>query len=157
MSENDNSNPMTSRHGLSQDAQGRWWEMLSPTQQLTGQTLNKAKKTSRCHGNIKLQRFKRKSRKRGLTKDQIDELIQRRNVLYPTQGNDSSVTSNENNPNRTIKKIKKDKTSKKRKRSHVSNRNDQDVMKSLSQISISRPSKRKRKDYDKSSIHNDQR
>ena len=31
-------------HGLSQDAQGRWWELLSPTQVLTGEALKLTKK-----------------------------------------------------------------------------------------------------------------
>ena len=143
--------------GLLQDTHDGWYGMLSPIQQLTEQTFTKAKKKPTCHGNIKLQRFKRKCRKREPTEDQINELIQRRNTPHSRQHNDSLVTLNENNPNRSIKIVKTSKTSEKRKRSNVSNRNGLDVMKSLSQISISQPSKKKRKDEDKSTVHDDQK
>ena len=71
-------------NGLVQDAQGRWWEMLSPTQVFAEQAQNnivvvEKKKKSKCHGNRKLQHFKRKCRARGLTEEQIANLIQERN------------------------------------------------------------------------------
>ena len=64
MSQTNNTCFITLQHGLSQDAQGRWWKMLSPTQVLTGQTSEVVKKKSKCHGNRELQHFKRKCRAR---------------------------------------------------------------------------------------------
>ena len=85
--------------GLSQDAHGRWWEILSPTQVLTGgrggeqqqQKIVKRKK-KKCHGNTKLQHFKRKCRARGLTKDEITRLIRERNQkTYERLANDETT------------------------------------------------------------------
>ena len=73
------------------------------------------------------------------------------------QGNDSLVISNDDNLSKSIKKRKKSKASKNRKRFNVAIPHSHDVMKSLSQISISRPSKKKRINEDKSPIHDDQR
>jgi hypothetical protein len=77
-------NQLHSNGGLPQDAQGRWWEMLSPTQVFTGeqqqqqqQQIIKIKK--KCHGNRKLQHFKRKCRAHSLTEEEITTLINKRN------------------------------------------------------------------------------
>ena len=70
-------------HGrVVQDAQGRRWKLLSPTQMLTGEQQQHAQvvnKKRKCHGNRKLQHFKRKCRVRGLTQKQITVLIDKRN------------------------------------------------------------------------------
>ncbi len=64
-------------------AQGRWWELLSPTQVLTGeeelQQQETVKKKRKCNGNRKLQHFKRKCRARGLNEEKITTLIHERN------------------------------------------------------------------------------
>jgi hypothetical protein len=85
--------------GLSQDAQGPWWEMLSPTQVLTGeqqqQQIVKAKK-KKCRGNRKLQHYKRKWRARGLTEEEITTLIRKRNTTISEQLlNDKTTTIHE--------------------------------------------------------------
>ncbi|CAF3440752.1 unnamed protein product, partial [Rotaria sp. Silwood2] len=54
----------------SQDAQGRWYDLLSPTQVLTGQeqittTTTISKKRKKQSRNRKLQRHSRKLRKQG--------------------------------------------------------------------------------------------
>ncbi|CAF0911704.1 unnamed protein product [Rotaria sordida] len=142
---------------LAPDVQVILLRMLSSTEELTGSTLNIIKKTSRHHGNVKLQRFKRKWRKRGLNEDQINELINERNASHVTEDTTNLITDNENNHNKKVSKINTSITSNKRKRFNVSNRNRRDMMKSLSQITISRPSKKKRKDGDKFTNNNDQR
>lgn len=71
----------------SHDAQGRWWEMLSPTQVLTAcppptvssvMVRKQKKRKSKGHGNRRLYHFKRKCRVRGLTEEAIQVLIQAR-------------------------------------------------------------------------------
>jgi hypothetical protein len=65
------------------DIQDRCWEMLPPTQphppreQQSASKIKEKKKT--CHGNRKLQHFKRKCRARGLIEEQITTRIQNRN------------------------------------------------------------------------------
>ena len=84
-------------HDSLQDAQGNWWEMLSSTQVLTGQAPNVNNKSmkSKCHGNRKLQRFKRKCRLRGLNEEQITVLIQNRNhtILEQTSNHPTTTTT----------------------------------------------------------------
>ena len=115
-------------HGLSKDAQGRWWELLSPTQVLTGEALKMTKKRSKCHGNCKLQHFKRKCRARGLNEEQIA-------VLINTQ-NDTVCVNSLNNQTKQAFKRKRDLS-----QHGLSNSS----MKSLSQLSISQPSTKKTK------------
>lgn len=70
MSQNNYDDNATLQSGSAQDAQGRWWEMLSPTQVLTGQESNahpgqkkQEKKSKKCHGNRKEQHKRRKLRR----------------------------------------------------------------------------------------------
>jgi hypothetical protein len=60
---------------LLQGAQSHPCEVSSPSQMLSGEIPNFIKKKSKCHGNRKLQHFKRKYRARGLNKKQIPTLI----------------------------------------------------------------------------------
>ncbi|CAF4772269.1 unnamed protein product, partial [Rotaria sp. Silwood2] len=63
----------------SQDAQGRWYELLSPTQVLTGQQQqqepeqpqehDKVEKKKKCRGDRKAQRRRRRLRRKGLCAD----------------------------------------------------------------------------------------
>jgi hypothetical protein len=70
-------------NGILQDIQDHCWEMLPPTQShppREQQSASKFKeKKKKCHGNRKLQHFKRKCRARGLTEEQIIIRIQNRN------------------------------------------------------------------------------
>lgn len=50
MADSSNSQPKEFPLCLSQDAQGNWYELLSPTQQLTGEIVKK--KNERGRGNI---------------------------------------------------------------------------------------------------------
>ena len=110
-------------------------------QVLTREAPNIIKKKSKCHGNIKLQRFKRKWRSRGLNEEQINELIQRRNDGHPINV-DNSVQ-------------KKKHSSKKRKRFHISNNRTNNIMKSFSQLSVSRPLRKKTKNEDRLIVNKD--
>ncbi len=68
--------------GTLYDTQDSSSKMLSPRLLLTGEQQSESQmKTTKkkCHGNRKLQHFKRKCRARGLTEEQIKILIQNRN------------------------------------------------------------------------------
>ena len=61
-------------HGLSQDAQGHWLELLSPTQVLTGESEKQiATAKKKCHDNRKAQRQRRKFRQQKEKKERQDE------------------------------------------------------------------------------------
>jgi hypothetical protein len=75
-------------NGVLYDAQDHSWEMVSSTQMLTEEEQSKSRMTKlkkRCHGNRKLQHFKRKCRARGLTEEQITTRIQNRNHTISEQ------------------------------------------------------------------------
>ena len=81
MANNHHNQHQPHNNGLLHDGQGRWYEMLSPTQVFTEEQPSEARMTKRkkkCHGNRKLQHFKRKCRARGLTEEQITARIQNR-------------------------------------------------------------------------------
>ena len=93
MAQNNNNHNIRKSTGLSQDAQGRWWELLSPSQVLTGEEQIIVKKKRKCHGNRKLQHFKRKCRARGLNTEAITILIHAKNLTLSKQlPNDQMVT-----------------------------------------------------------------
>ena len=85
MAQNNNNHNIRKSTGLSQDAQGRWWELLSPSQVLTEEEQRVLKKKRKCHGNRKLQHFKRKCRARGLNIEAITVLIHAKNRTLSTQ------------------------------------------------------------------------
>ena len=105
------------------------------------------KKKKKCHGNRKLQRFKRKCRSRGMTEEQITELIQTRNT---TQTNDlvvstvlTSTTHTEKKNNNKKKKRQCNKRSRSdRKNGEQTNANTTTV-RSMSQLSIDQPPRKK--------------
>lgn len=135
-----NSNTDTDRRTLeasSQDAQGRWSERSSQTQLLRNQSPKREKKKSKCHGNRKLQRFKRKCRRHGKTEEEINELIQRQNNKNTNNDMNNSIADKDQNKNKSL--------SKKRKRFQPLNQEPDHVMKSLSQISISQHMRKKKK------------
>jgi len=84
-------------NGLLHDAQGCCWEMLSPTQVLTGNGHHIIKKKSTCHGNRKLQRFKRKCRARGLNQEQITILIDQKNDTICEQLSTHPIVNDQTN------------------------------------------------------------
>lgn len=112
-------------HRLSQDAQGRWWELLSPTQVLTEEAPRIQATVSKCRGNRKVQHFKRKCRRRGMNEEEINALIQTRTVT--TSGYQMEQTQ-------------------KRKRDTTDQQAISSSTKSLSQLSISQPAAKKMKD-----------
>jgi len=86
MTSNTNANNTHTSNGLTQDAQDPQWERLSPAMQVTTEEIQSStKKRSKCHGNRKLQHFKRKCRARGLNEEQITVLTHQRNHLISEQ------------------------------------------------------------------------
>lgn len=135
----------------SQDAQGRWWEQLSPTQTLSGlapllprdisiatsqqQTKKKKqKKKSKCHGDVKLHHLKHKWRAQGLSEGTIQAFVQNRK-----QYRQQRMELRPCNDNR----IEVDTTTVKRKRDRSSQASMHSSAKSLNQLSLS-PRCRKR-------------
>lgn len=59
-------------HLLAQGSSGRQEPPLPPP-------ITTKKQRKKCHGNRKLQRFRKKCRKRGLTKEEIEKLIDQYN------------------------------------------------------------------------------
>ncbi|CAF1384354.1 unnamed protein product [Rotaria sordida] len=137
----------------SQDAQGRWYETLSPTQVLTGQQQqqqqqqlqehDKEKKKKKCRGNRRAQRLRRRLRQRGIDPDTITELVNQR--INPQQQHNEAI-QNDRIPQSIQHKDKQHdstvKKSIKRKRNETSSNT---IDKSLSQLSISQPSPKKQK------------
>ena len=142
-STNQNNHDIPHSNGLSQDAQGRWWEMLSPTQILTGQPQNIVIKKSKCHENRKLQHFKRKCRARGLNEEQIGILIQTRHHTISERLSNNPTTKNQNEQSR------------KRKRDLSAQNLLNNSIKSLSQLSISQETTKKMKNSTSKSMISD--
>ncbi|CAM4942309.1 unnamed protein product [Rotaria socialis] len=148
MTENNYHCKTLSNSGPVCDTQGCWYELLSPTQVLTENVQNlensikEKKKKKQCKGNRKLQHFKRKCRSNGMNEELITKLIEKRNTDY------NSIKSADNTKNNKDMKNKKNQ-SKKRKRFQLLNEDKPNVMKSLSQLSISQPLRKKTKNEDK--------
>ena len=92
-------------------------EIGPPITTITTSTTRKNR--NKCHGNLKLQRFKRKCRHRGLKEEQIKQLMLNR----------------QNNP--TIDPNQHQEERKKRKSSQRTNEATNTTVRSLSQLSIS--------------------
>jgi hypothetical protein len=125
------SHNQSQNNGILHNAQDRFSEVLPPTQILTEeqqpQMKGQKRRWKRCHGNRKLQHFKRKCRARGLTEEQITTRIQNRNDTMSEQPLTSQAI-----PERTQDE------SGKRKRDDQSIENSIDTsIRSLSQLSIS--------------------
>jgi len=139
MASNDQTENTLHNNGLVHDAQGRWWEMLSPTQVLTQEQqlqVQIGQNKKKCHGNRKLQRFKRKCRTHGLTEEQITMQIQNQNHTISEQ-----LQTDQAIPEQTQR-------ANKRKRDDQAIENSlQSSMKSLSQLSISQENRRKKSKY----------
>ncbi len=124
--------------------------MLSPTKVLTKEQQSESQITKRkkkCHGNRKLQHFKRKCRARGLTEEQITTLIQNRKHAISEQ-----LLIDQAIPEQA-------RESRKRKRDDQSiQKTLNDSMKSMSQLSISQeavPKKTKRSTVETMSSNNE--
>lgn len=119
--------------GLSPDAQHHSREILPSTQIVMEEEKNTVENKRKCHGNRKLQHFKRKCRARGLNEEQITMLIHTRNHTISEQ---LSMTQTVNSQTKQIYKRKRD-------------RSKQDLLnssvKSLSQLSISQKAAKKAK------------
>lgn len=104
------------------DGQGHWWSQLSVTPNKTNdaQTIGIEQKKKKCHGNRKLQRFRRKCRSLQMTNDDISLLIH--------------TTDHDH----------------KRKRSNTTQESMKEINlhKSFSQLSVSQPDKKRRKHID---------
>ncbi|CAF3379014.1 unnamed protein product [Rotaria sp. Silwood2] len=154
----------------SQDAQGHWYELLSPTQVLTGQQQqqepeqpqehHKEEKKRKCRGDRKAQRRRRRLRRKGIDPDtitqtvneklnsqqqQCDEAIQEDmrdeiQVSAPLDRVSQSTQHKDKHDDSTVNE------SIKRKRIEKSSKQSSNTIdKSLSQLSISQPSPKKQK------------
>ena len=112
------------------------------TQPFTVYEQHAQKKKRRCHGNRKLQHFKRKCRARGLTDEQIGTLIQTRHGAISEQSPDEQATSVDHS---------RQATKRKRDRSQLSLLSDS--VKSLSQLSLSGQKSTSRTTKKKKSSH----
>lgn len=68
---------------VANDIQSLICEMLSSVEQHNKDPMINPKRKSKCHGNRKLQHFKKKCREQGLTEEEITELIHSRNQITP--------------------------------------------------------------------------
>lgn len=87
----------------------------------------KETKKKKCHGNQKLHHFKRKCRSRGMTEEQIVELINTRN------NNNNQIKQQQQHNKKNMQK----KQLNKRKRSQRNTEIDNTTFKSMSQLSLS--------------------
>jgi hypothetical protein len=115
--------------------------VLSPSQVLSGEVQNIVKKKSKCHGNRKLQHFKRKCRARGLNEEQITTLIHTRNNIVSEQLVNAQTVKN---PTKQSIKRKRDQSQK------LNN-----SIKSMSQLSISQGGSKKAKNSTNESMSSD--
>jgi hypothetical protein len=122
----------SNKDGLSQDPHGRWWELLSPSQVLTGTQPEAIKKKTKCRGNRKLRHFKRKCQTRGLNEEAIITLIQARNHTLSEQLLNGQINEQTKQSNKRVRDI-----------------SQQDLVnssvKSLSQLSISQETRKRLK------------
>ncbi|CAF3955131.1 unnamed protein product [Rotaria sp. Silwood1] len=152
-----------------QDAQGRWHELLTPTQVLTGQQQQQqshmgeqlTKKKKKCRGDRKAQRQRRRLRRKGLYTETVtrngDHELNVQHLEQPDQLFEEDISdkiqvnvSSDQIPHSTQSKIhhndSKVKKSTKRKRRDISSQPPSNTIhESLSQLTISPPSAKKQK------------
>ncbi|CAF1367817.1 unnamed protein product [Rotaria sp. Silwood1] len=151
-----------------QDAQGRWHELLSPTQVLTGQQQQQSrmgeqltKKKKKCRGNRKAQRQRRRLRRKGLysetvTRNGDHELnvqhLEQHDQIFEEDTSDKiqvNVTSDQVSASTQSKIHQNDskmkKSNKRKKRDISSQPPSNTIHESLSQLTISPPSAKKQK------------
>ena len=107
------------------------------------------KKKKKCHGNRKLQRFKRKCRSRGMTEEQITQLISARNASEDNNQVDNTIVTNTSYIEKKAN-TKKRRRFNKRKRSERKNEEQTNAITTtvrfMSQLSIGQsPPKKRRK------------
>ncbi|CAF1554403.1 unnamed protein product, partial [Rotaria sordida] len=84
----------------SQDAQGHWYELLSPTQVLTGQQqqpqeYGEEKKKKKCRGNRRAQRLRRRLRQQGIDPDTITQLVNQRINSQQQEQHDEAIQNDQ--------------------------------------------------------------
>ncbi|CAF4208242.1 unnamed protein product, partial [Rotaria sordida] len=126
----------------SQDAQGHWYELLSPTQVLTGQQqqpqeYGEEKKKKKCRGNRRAQRLRRRLRQQGIDPDTITQLVNQRINSQQQEQHDEAIQNDQILPS-TQHKDKYDNSTVKKSIKRKRNETSANIIdKSLSQLSIS--------------------
>ncbi|CAF3912322.1 unnamed protein product [Rotaria sp. Silwood1] len=140
-------------NGLSQDAQGHWWGMLSSTQILTEQQENlnnhnnkeqQQTKKKKRRGNQKAQHLRRRER-RQVQKQSNNKNHMAESVIIVVDDNDGNVEGEQETQIQiySLNKHLETRSENKRKRQEL-NRDNIDVSRSFSQLSISQENKPKR-------------
>ncbi|CAF5038937.1 unnamed protein product [Rotaria sp. Silwood1] len=140
-------------NGLSQDAQGHWWGMLSPTQILTEQQENlnnhnnkeqQQTKKKKRRGNRKAQLLRRRER-RQIQKQSNNKNPIAESVIIVVDDNGGNVEGEQETQTQiySLNKHLETRSENKRKRQEL-NRDNIDVSRSFSQLSISQENKPKR-------------
>ena len=146
MDNDDTSNSRRCSHGPVQNMNDEATTFVYETQPFIVQEQHAEKRKRKCHGNRKLQHFKRKCRALGLTEEQITGLIQtKRHAISEQSPNDQSKAI-----------VAQDKQQSKKRKRDVSQQNlMSSSMKSLSQLSLSQQkstTKRKKSNQDESRV-----
>lgn len=123
------------------DAQGAWWisQPCNTRPEANDEFHKKREKGKKRHGNRKLQHFKQKCRDRKMTEEQITELVDARQGRPMMSKLNEAAKCPESSEAALTKKAHK------RKRHASMSGVDQTMTKSLSQLSVSQPSQKKRK------------
>ncbi|CAF4487867.1 unnamed protein product [Rotaria sp. Silwood2] len=139
-------------NGLSQDAQGHWYELLSPTQVLTGQQQNlenskKQQKKKKCHGNRKQQHQRRRLRRQQMKQNNNPTNHIQQDILIVIDDTDDNPE--EDGEEQQIQKDTKNSQHRlglenKRKRQEA-NKDDIHISQSFSELSISQMNPKKTK------------
>ncbi|CAF2971529.1 unnamed protein product [Rotaria sp. Silwood2] len=143
------------RHnGLSQDAQGRWFELLSPTQILTGQQQNlennkKQQKKKKCHGNRKQQHQRRRLRRQQMKQNNNPTNHIQQDILIVIDDTDDNPEEDGQEQEQQIQEGTKNSQHRlglenKRKRQEI-NKDDIHISQSFSELSISQMNPKKTK------------
>ncbi|CAF2189932.1 unnamed protein product [Rotaria magnacalcarata] len=148
MTENNHHCNIDCNHDLTRDAQGRWHEVLSPTQVLTGQQQNlennkqeQQQQQKKCHGNRKEQHKRRRARQQQNKLDNNNNnniIIMPHDTIHDQKKEADHVQGDEMKSHHQIK------VQNKRKRQTI-NKDDMHVSHSFSQLSISQENPTERK------------
>ncbi|CAF2794300.1 unnamed protein product [Rotaria sp. Silwood2] len=133
----------------SQDGQGRWYELLSPTQVLTGHedttatttTTTQKTKKKKCRGNRRAQRQRRKLRRQEEKKDNDENIAD----IDEDLSNMAEEEEEDEQPMETLsgQSQQRMRATNKRKRQEKNNDQTEHLSQSLSQLSVSQPKAKK--------------
>ena len=124
----------------------------------TDSTKLKKKTKKKCHGNRKLQHFKRKCRARGVTEQEIMKLIETRNNQHPVDLTNNIVRSSDDTTKKNmIKKKKKKSRIKTHQQRELLKRETHQIRQSLNQLTISRTVPKRPKNEHLSILNTDDR